>query len=149
MSGNPYSKPNSWTGAAPGDAPSTLDNGDWAGPAEPNTVVPRNNDPVPQTGAIGPTLPTTQGAPASDRAPITGELGDVLATWAGPGLGVAPQGTWYGAGRLTGASADSGVLQLVQAMATYSADNRGFNSTPVGPAPSGPELNSALAANWH
>jgi hypothetical protein len=41
------------------------------------------------------------------------------------------------------------VLQLVQAMATYSAGNRGFNSTPVGQAPSGPELNSALAANWH
>jgi len=40
-------------------------------------------------------------------------------------------------------------LRLVQAMATYSADNPRFNSTPVGQAPSDHELHSALAANWH
>jgi hypothetical protein len=188
MSGNPYSKPNSWTGGAPGDAPSPFDNGGWAGPAEPNTVVPRSNDastgssPTSEWGdksaqesanwfAIDPpiapvnsaqsgdpvlqaeindrTVPTTQGGPASGQAPITSELGNVLATWAGPGAGVAPEGTWYGGGAPVGANAESGVLRLVQAMATYSPDNRGFNSTPVGPAPSGSELNSALAANWH
>jgi hypothetical protein len=188
MSGNPYSKPNSWTGGAPGDAPSPVDNGNWAGPADPNTVVPRGNDasagasptsgwgdksaqgsanwfsidppiapvdrgqyggPVPQTDANDRTVPTTQSGPAPGAAPITSEPSNVLATWAGPGAGVAAQGTGYGGGAPIGTSADSGVLQLVQAMATYSADNRGFNSTPVGPAPSGPELNSALAANWH
>jgi Ca2+-binding RTX toxin-like protein len=44
---------------------------------------------------------------------------------------------------------DSGVAQLVQAMATYSANNPGFNPASVTQAPSDTTLQNAIAAAWH
>lgn len=44
---------------------------------------------------------------------------------------------------------DSGVAQLVQAMATYSANNLAFNPASVSQAPSDTTLQNAIAAAWH
>ena len=46
---------------------------------------------------------------------------------------------------------DSQVAQLVQAMATYSANNPGFDPTASGntQAPNDPTLQAAIAAAWH
>jgi len=43
----------------------------------------------------------------------------------------------------------SAVAQLVQAMATYSAGNPGFDPTSATQAPSDPGLQTAIAASWH
>jgi Ca2+-binding RTX toxin-like protein len=50
-----------------------------------------------------------------------------------------------------GLEIDSQVSQLVQAMATYSADNHGFNPTSSSntQAPNDPTLQAAIAAAWH
>jgi Ca2+-binding RTX toxin-like protein len=50
-----------------------------------------------------------------------------------------------------GLKIDSQVAQLVQAMATFSADNPGFNPTAATAtqAPNDPALQSAIAAAWH
>jgi Ca2+-binding RTX toxin-like protein len=50
-----------------------------------------------------------------------------------------------------GLEIDSQVSNLVQAMATYSADNHGFNPTAPGntQAPNDPTLQAAIAAAWH
>jgi hypothetical protein len=50
-----------------------------------------------------------------------------------------------------GLEIDSQVSQLVQAMATYSADNPGFNPTAStsAQAPNDPTLQAAIAAAWH
>jgi hypothetical protein len=44
---------------------------------------------------------------------------------------------------------DAGVSLLVQAMATYSADNSGFNPMAVAQAPNDTALQNAIAASWH
>jgi Ca2+-binding RTX toxin-like protein len=48
-----------------------------------------------------------------------------------------------------GLEIDSGVAQLVQAMATYSANNSGFDPTSATQAPNDSTLQSAIAAAWH
>jgi Ca2+-binding RTX toxin-like protein len=48
-----------------------------------------------------------------------------------------------------GLKLDSGIAQLVQAMATYSANNPGFNPTMVTQVPNDPTLQSAIASAWH
>ena len=48
-----------------------------------------------------------------------------------------------------GQQIDSGISQLVQAMATYSSNNSGFNPTSVAQAPNDAGLQSAIAAAWH
>jgi hypothetical protein len=46
---------------------------------------------------------------------------------------------------------DNQVSQLVQAMATYSANNPGFDptSSSIGTVPNDPGLQNSLAAAWH
>jgi hypothetical protein len=48
-----------------------------------------------------------------------------------------------------GVKLDGQVAQLVEAMATYAADNRGFDRTAVAHAPNDPTLQNAIAAAWH
>ena len=48
-----------------------------------------------------------------------------------------------------GLKLDTQVAQLVTAMATYSADNPGFDPTQVSQIPNDPTLQSAVAASWH
>ncbi len=48
-----------------------------------------------------------------------------------------------------GLEIDSGLAQLVQAMATYSANNPGFNPASATQAPNDPTLQAAIAAAWH
>jgi Ca2+-binding RTX toxin-like protein len=48
-----------------------------------------------------------------------------------------------------GLKLDSQVSQLVQAMATYAANNPGFDPTAVTQAPNDPNLQNAIAAAWH
>jgi hypothetical protein len=48
-----------------------------------------------------------------------------------------------------GLKLDSQVAQLVQAMATYSADNSAFNPVTATEAPNNSALQSAIAAAWH
>jgi hypothetical protein len=48
-----------------------------------------------------------------------------------------------------GLEIDSGVAQLVQAMASYSANNPGFSPTAVSQAPADTNLQSAISAAWH
>jgi hypothetical protein len=50
-----------------------------------------------------------------------------------------------------GLKIDSQVSSLVQAMATYSANNHGFSPTASGntQAPNDPNLQAAIAAAWH
>jgi Ca2+-binding RTX toxin-like protein len=48
-----------------------------------------------------------------------------------------------------GQQIDTGLAQLVQAMATYSAQNSGFDPTSSSQAPSDSTLQSAIAAAWH
>ncbi|MGO4713340.1 S8 family serine peptidase [Bradyrhizobium sp. 2TAF24] len=48
-----------------------------------------------------------------------------------------------------GLKLDSQVSQLVQAMATYSANNAAFNPTAVAQAPNDAALQTAIAAAWH
>jgi Ca2+-binding RTX toxin-like protein len=48
-----------------------------------------------------------------------------------------------------GLEIDSQVSQLVQAMATYAADNPSFNPTTATQAPNDPTLQNAIAAAWH
>ena len=48
-----------------------------------------------------------------------------------------------------GALANSQVLQLVQAMASYGANNPGFNPATATQMPTDSSLQSAIAANWH
>jgi len=48
-----------------------------------------------------------------------------------------------------GLKLDSQVSQLVQAMATYSANNTGFSPAVATQAPNDPALQSAIAASWH
>jgi Haemolysin-type calcium binding protein related domain len=48
-----------------------------------------------------------------------------------------------------GLKLDNSVLQLVQAMATYSANNPGFDPTTVTQAPADSSLQTAIAAAWH
>jgi hypothetical protein len=65
---------------------------------------------------------------------------------------------WYGADSSaqlqkvvtsTGLTLDTQVNQLVQAMATYSANNPGFDPTTATQAPTDPTLQNAIAAAWH
>jgi hypothetical protein len=48
-----------------------------------------------------------------------------------------------------GFTLDSQLAQLVQAMATYSTNNPGFDPTAVAQAPADPGLQNAIAAAWH
>ncbi len=48
-----------------------------------------------------------------------------------------------------GQKLDSQVSQLVQAMATYSANHAGFDPTIATQAPSDPTLQTAIASSWH
>ena len=48
-----------------------------------------------------------------------------------------------------GLEIDSSVASLVQAMATYSASNAGFNPTSATQAPNDATLQGAVAAAWH
>jgi Ca2+-binding RTX toxin-like protein len=48
-----------------------------------------------------------------------------------------------------GMKLDSQVSQLVQAMATYAANNTGFNPTAATQAPNDPTLQNAITASWH
>jgi len=48
-----------------------------------------------------------------------------------------------------GLEVDSGLSQLVQAMATYSANNPAFNPATASQAPNDPALQTAIAAAWH
>ena len=48
-----------------------------------------------------------------------------------------------------GLEIDSSVASLVQAMATYSASNAGFNPTSATQAPNDATLQGAIAAAWH
>jgi hypothetical protein len=48
-----------------------------------------------------------------------------------------------------GMKLDSGVAQLVSAMATYSANNPGFNPATASQAPNDANLQGAIAAAWH
>jgi hypothetical protein len=48
-----------------------------------------------------------------------------------------------------GLKLDGQVSQLVQAMATYSAHNSGFNPAVATQAPNDPALQSAIASSWH
>jgi Ca2+-binding RTX toxin-like protein len=73
----------------------------------------------------------------------------------GTNSGVTLKGWFSSAGnQLQGITAgglkiDSQISQLVQAMATYSADNPGFNPAAVAQAPNDNALQSAIAASWH
>jgi len=49
----------------------------------------------------------------------------------------------------SGLKVDSGLAQLVQAMAVYSANNPGFNPTTVSQVPNDSSLQTALASAWH
>jgi hypothetical protein len=44
---------------------------------------------------------------------------------------------------------DSSLAQLVQAMATYSASNPGFDPTATSQAPSDTTLQNAITSSWH
>jgi len=48
-----------------------------------------------------------------------------------------------------GLEIDSQVSQLVQAMASYSSANPGFNPTTATQAPNDPTLQGAIASAWH
>jgi hypothetical protein len=48
-----------------------------------------------------------------------------------------------------GMKLDAQVDSLVQAMASFSAGNPGFNPTAVSQAPNDPNLQASLAAAWH
>ena len=48
-----------------------------------------------------------------------------------------------------GLKLDTQVAQLVQAMATYSAANPGFNPVAAIAAPNDPTLQTQIAASWH
>lgn len=48
-----------------------------------------------------------------------------------------------------GQQVDSGLSQLVQAMATYSAQNPGFDPTAASQAPNDTTLQNAIAAAWN
>jgi Ca2+-binding RTX toxin-like protein len=48
-----------------------------------------------------------------------------------------------------GLKLDSQVSQLVQAMATFAANNPGFNPTAVAQAPNDPTLQNAITTSWH
>jgi hypothetical protein len=48
-----------------------------------------------------------------------------------------------------GLKIDSQVSQLVQAMATYAANNPGFDPTAASQAPNDPTLQNAIASSWH
>jgi hypothetical protein len=48
-----------------------------------------------------------------------------------------------------GLTLDAQVGKLVQAMATYTANNPGFDPTAVSQAPNDTNLQSAIAAAWH
>ncbi|HEV2189010.1 MAG TPA: hypothetical protein VGR70_17505, partial [Stellaceae bacterium] len=48
-----------------------------------------------------------------------------------------------------GMKLDSQVSQLVQAMATYAANNPGFDPTAVAQVPNDQTLQTAIAASWH
>jgi len=48
-----------------------------------------------------------------------------------------------------GLEIDAGLSQLVQAMATYSANNPAFNPATASQAPNDPALQTAIAAAWH
>jgi Ca2+-binding RTX toxin-like protein len=65
---------------------------------------------------------------------------------------------WYGADpsaqlqkvvTADGSVLDGQLNQLVQAMATYSASNPGFDPTSVAQAPNDPALQNTIAASWH
>jgi hypothetical protein len=62
---------------------------------------------------------------------------------------VAWQGTHGGNEAPSGRSVDSGLTQLVQAMATYPAHNLGFGPTQTSQTPNDSTLQSAVAASWH
>jgi hypothetical protein len=48
-----------------------------------------------------------------------------------------------------GARIDTGVGQLTTAMGTYQSDDSGFNPATASAMPTGPTLQSAIAAAWH
>jgi hypothetical protein len=48
-----------------------------------------------------------------------------------------------------GMKLDSQIAQLVSAMATYSANNSGFDPTQASQAPNDPTLQNAITAAWH
>jgi hypothetical protein len=48
-----------------------------------------------------------------------------------------------------GAPIDAGIAQLVQAMATYSANNPAFDANPATQVVSDPALQGVIAAAWH
>ena len=48
-----------------------------------------------------------------------------------------------------GMTLDTGVSQLVQAMAAYSSAHAGFDPTAVTQAPADTSLQNTLAASWH
>jgi Ca2+-binding RTX toxin-like protein len=65
---------------------------------------------------------------------------------------------WYGADSSAqlqkvvtsnGNTLDTQLNQLVQAMATYSANNPGFDPTTAAQAPNDPALQNAIATSWH
>jgi hypothetical protein len=65
---------------------------------------------------------------------------------------------WYGADQSAklqkmttsdGNIIDVQINQLVQAMATYSAGNPGFDPTTASQAPNDPALQGVIAASWH
>ena len=65
---------------------------------------------------------------------------------------------WYGADPSAqlqkvvtsdGSTLDTQLNQLVQAMATYSANNPGFDPTSVAQTPNDPALQNTIAASWH
>jgi hypothetical protein len=67
-------------------------------------------------------------------------------------------GNWFGSNPAAslaeitagnGLRLDSSVLQLVQAMATYSANNPGFDPATVTQAPTDSSLQTAIAGAWH
>ncbi len=62
---------------------------------------------------------------------------------------ITGQGTYGGSVKLSLASEESALAQLVQAMATYCGKDAGFNSASVAQAPSDPALQSVIAAAWH
>jgi len=77
-----------------------------------------------------------------------------------PDVGVADAtavGGWFsGAGSqlagiktADGMTLDTGVSQLVQAMAAYSSANADFDPTAVTQAPADTSLQNTLAASWH
>ncbi len=168
VSGNPDA--GSSTGGLGVDGNPMLDPFDWGGwiktmtVADPPTGAPvgvkaiddhheetRADDPDSPFVCIYPPPPDPDKVPSGDPVdanPADGRMvGPEKSAKTDPVI--TGQGAYGGNVKLSLAREESALAQLVQAMATFSGKDAGFNSASVAQAPSDPALQSAIAAAWH